>query len=70
MTEHKIDMNITKIEKYKKTWSTKYQRINTQPQPINTKNNQLHSEIKIHNEHLNNITKIGKYKNWTWRNTK
>ena len=27
------------------------------------KNNQIHSQIKIHNKHLNNINKIGKYKN-------
>ena len=27
-------------------------------------------QIKIHNDHLNNITKIGKYINWTWSNTK
>ena len=30
---------------------------------MKTKNNQIHSQIKMH---LNNITKIGKYKNWTW----
>ena len=30
---------------------------------MKTKNNQIHSQIKID---LNNITKIGKYKNWTW----
>ena len=64
MIEHKTDMSITKIKKYKKAWSTKYQRISTQP--IKTKNNQIHSQIEIHNEHLNNITKVDKYKkNWT-----
>ena len=68
ITEHKTDLNITKLEKYKKTWTAKYQRINTQP--IKKKNNQIHSQIKIHNEHLNNITKVGKYKNWIWRNSK
>ena len=26
------------------------------------KNKQIHSQIKIHNEHLKNITKIDKYK--------
>ena len=52
--------NIIKIEKYKKTWSTKYQRINTQP--IKTKNNQIHLQNKIHNEHFNNIDTTGKYK--------
>ena len=26
------------------------------------KNNQIHSQIKIHNEHLKNINKIEKYK--------
>ena len=26
------------------------------------KNNQIHSQIKIHSEHLNNINKIGKFK--------
>ena len=60
--------NIPKIGKYKTTWSTKYQRINTQA--IMTKISQIHSQIKRHNKHLNNIIKIGKYKNWTWRNTK
>ena len=35
------------------------------------KNNQIHSQIKIHNEHLNNISnKLANTKNWTWRNTK
>ena len=26
------------------------------------KNNQIHSQIKIHDDHWNNINKIGKYK--------
>ena len=28
-------------------------------------NKQIHSQIKIHNEHLNNINKIENTKNWT-----
>ena len=35
------------------------------------KNKQIYSQVKIQNEHLKNITKIDKYKNWTalprWR---
>ena len=55
MTEHKADMNITKINKYnkKKTEQHFYNH---------NKNKQVPSQIKIYNEHLNNITKIGKYK--------
>ena len=36
-----------------------YQIINTTDKD---KNNQIHSQIKIHSEHLNNINKIGKFK--------
>ena len=32
---------------------------------IEDKNKQIHSQIKIHNEHLKNITKIDKYKKQT-----
>ena len=56
----KMHLKNIKIEEYKKTWSTKYQRINTQP--IKTKNNQIHLQNKIHNEHFNNIDTTGKYK--------
>ena len=48
--------NITKIEKYKENWSTKYQRINTTDED---QNKQVYSQIKIH---LKNITKIEKYR--------
>ena len=39
------------------TTSTKYQRMNTQPLEMKT----THSQIKMHNKHLKNITKIDKY---------
>ena len=42
------------------TITTKYQGMNKQP--MKTKNKQIHWQIKIHNEHLKNITKIDKNK--------
>ena len=45
-----------------------YQRINTQP--IKAKNNQIHLQIKIHNKHLDNITKVGKYMNMNMKEHK
>ena len=59
MTEHKTDMNITKIDKYKKL---KYKVSKNWHTTHEDKSNQIHSQINIHNEHLNNITKFGKYK--------
>ena len=54
MTEHKTNMDITKINKYyKKTEQHFYNE---------DKSKQVHSQIKIHNEHLKNITKNDKYK--------
>ena len=54
MTEHKTNMDITKINKYyKKTEQYFYNE---------DKSKQVPSQIKIHNEHLKNITKNGKYK--------
>ena len=54
MTEHKADMTITKISKYnKKTEQHFYNE---------DKNKQVHSQIKIHKEHLKNTNKIEKYK--------
>ena len=47
-------MNITKIDKYNK---------NTELRFCNEdKNKQVQSQIKIHHEHLKNITKIEKYR--------
>ena len=51
--------NITKTEKYKKL---KYEVSKNKHTTDKDKNNQIHSQIKIHNAHLNNINKIGKYK--------
>ena len=45
-------MNITKISKYNK--------ITEQHIYNEYKNKQVHSQIKIHNEHLKNIFRIGK----------
>ena len=39
-----------------------HQVSNNELPTIEDKNKQIHSQIKIHNEHLNNITKIEKYK--------
>ena len=59
------------MEKYKKL---KYKVSKNKQTSDEGKNNQIHSQIKIHKEHLMNITKIDKYvKNWTailWRSTK
>ena len=54
MTKHKTDMNITKIKKHNKKTVQQFHN--------EDKNKQVHLQIKIHSEHLKNITKIGKYK--------
>ena len=54
--------NITKINKYnKKTEQYFYNE---------DKYKQVHSQIKVHNEHLKNITKIGKYKKLNYKVSK
>ena len=55
-------MNITKINNCnKKTEQYFYNK---------DKNKQVHSQIKIHNEHLKNITKLGKYKKLNYKVSK
>ena len=48
------------MKKYKKT--PKYKISKNKHTTDKDKNNQIHLQIKIHNEHLSNINKIGKYK--------
>ena len=59
--------NITKIEKYKKL---KHKVSKNKHTTDEDKNNQIHLQIKIHNEHLMNITRIGKYRKLNMNITK
>ena len=54
ITEHKTNINITKIKKCKKKTEQHFYS--------EDKNSQTHSQFKIYNEHLKNINKIEKYK--------
>ena len=68
--------NVTKIEKdkkekkknTKKIWSTKYQRINTQP--IKTKTIKYTRRLRYITSTWITLIKLANTKNWTWRNTK
>ena len=57
--------NFTKIENYKKDWSAKYQRINTQP--IKTKTIKYTRTLRYT---WITLIKLTNTKTWTWRNTK
>ena len=48
--------------KLKNTKKLKYKVSKNKHTTDEDKNNQIHSQIKIHNEHLKNISKIDKYK--------
>ena len=51
-----------------KNWSTKYQRINTQP--IKTKTTKYTRRLRYITSTWITLLKLAKTKNWTWRNTK
>ena len=55
-------MNVTKTNKYNKRTGQHFYN--------EDKNKQLHSQIKIHNEHLKNITNIGNYKKLNYKVSK
>ena len=52
-------MNVTKTNKYNKRTGQHFYN--------EDKNKQLHSQIKIHNEHLKSITKIDEYKKLNYK---